>query len=362
MAELVIQPDVEFIQKVTHGGGGDLKKCYQCATCSTVCTLSEQDRPFPRKQMIEAQWGLKDKVLADPAIWLCHNCGDCSEMCPRGARPGDVFGALRQQAIERFAWPGFLARLVNNPRALFLLVLLPVLLFGAQWAVGPEAQSVHGNEMEFANQYPLHLLEALFFAICGLVLIAFIVSVTRFVKAIRAEGAGEPILKNLVPSFIEILSHKRFSDCGSEKNRYYGHLLLLWGFVGLAIVGTVIGLGVMSGLVTTPLAQASPLKIFANLSAAMSLIGVLILLVDRLKDPVKRLHSTYFDWFFLVVLTSIIFTGFISEFLREAQLPIMYPVYFVHLVLIFMLFVYAPYSKLAHFVYRTIAMAATRGT
>ena len=88
--------------------------------------------------------------------------------------------------------------------------------------------------------------------------------------------------------------------------------------------------------------------------------GALILLGDRLRDPEKRARSTYFDWFFIVVLTSIVFTGFASQITREMETVIMYPVYFVHLVLIFMLFVYAPYSKLAHLVYRTVAMAAMR--
>jgi len=137
-------------------------------------------------------------------------------------------------------------------------------------------------------------------------------------------------------------------------------MLTMWGFVGLAFVGTVIGMGVMAGLIHTPLAQSDPLKIFANLSAVTLLVGTLVLLGDRLLDPVKRSRSTYFDWFFLVVLTGLVFTGLSSELLRELQLSIMYPVYFVHLVLVFMLFVYAPYSKLAHLAYRTVALAAMR--
>ena len=132
------------------------------------------------------------------------------------------------------------------------------------------------------------------------------------------------------------------------------------GFAGLAAVGTIIGIGVMAGLIHTPLEMTDPLKIFANVCSVLILIGGLILLVDRLKDPVKKATSTYFDWFFLLILVGIVFTGIASQFLRLGQTTVMYPVYFVHLVLIFMLFVYAPYTKLAHLVYRTIAMAATR--
>ncbi len=361
MAEtLLVQPDTKFLREVIGSGGADLKKCYQCATCSVVCTLSTDEAPFPRRQMLAAQWGLKDRVLSDPAIWLCHNCGDCTTHCPRGARPGDVFGALRREAIKYFTWPRFLGRWVNNPQMLPLLVLVPLLLFGALWAWGPEADSVYPGRMEFANQFPIPVLEALFFSLSGFVLLSFAIGMTRFVRALRAGGATAPILANLPGTLAEIATHRRFADCGAERTRYWGHLLTLWGFVGLAAVGTIVGLGHMAGLVHTPLAATSPLKIFANLAAAGSLIGVATLVADRAGDPLKRTRSTYFDWFFLIVLAGVIVTGFASQFLRQGQVPGMYLVYYVHLVLIFLLLGYAPYSKLAHFCYRTVAMAAVR--
>lgn len=357
MAELVLQPDQAFIQEVLAGGGADLKKCYQCATCSTVCALSPGEAPFPRKQMLLAQWGLKDRVLGDPAIWLCHSCGDCTVQCPRGARPGDVMGALRQQAIQYFAWPQALARLVNHPKTLWVIFLIPVLIFGALGLWGPETVS---ERMEFANEYPIPVLEALFFTVSGLVVLSFAVSLGRFIRSLRVNGATSPILPNLLPVLGEILAHTKFKLCQAERGRYAGHLLALFGFVGLGIVGTVIGVGNMLGLVHTPLPLASPLKILANASTAVILIGVVVLLTQRLRHPERRQHSTYFDWWLLWVLAGVVVTGLLSELLRLLQLQLMYGIYFIHLVLVFSLLAYAPYSKLAHLVYRTVALAASR--
>ena len=103
------QPDLDFIAQVKGLGGETLKKCYQCATCSVACPIAPDDSPFPRKEMIAASWGLKDKLIKNGDIWLCHQCGDCTDLCPRGAAPGDVLAAVRSVAIEEYAQPKALA-------------------------------------------------------------------------------------------------------------------------------------------------------------------------------------------------------------------------------------------------------------
>jgi quinone-modifying oxidoreductase subunit QmoC len=353
----LIEPDVTFIRRVMASGGEDLKKCYQCATCSVVCALSPEDAPFPRRQMLHAQWGLRDRLIGDPAVWLCHNCRECSERCPRGARPGDVLGAVRSQVIRDLAFPAFMGRLAAAPSALALLFLLPVVIFALMAAAAPGAEP--GASLEFAAWYPLAWLEPLFFLVSGLAILAFGVGIARFVAALKATGLPPPTLAAIAAVLVEIARHDRFGRCEHPSARRWGHLLVFWGFVGLGVMGTVVGIGTMLGVMHTPLALTNPWKIFANVSAVVILAGTVLLLVERLRDPEARAHSTYFDWWFLLTLLAIVVTGFAAEVLRLAQMSSwMFPVYFVHLVLIFSLFLYAPYSKFAHLAYRTVAMAA----
>ena len=109
-------------------GGGDLKKCFQCATCTSVCTLSEGDNPFPRKEMAKIQWGLKDDVVTDKNLWLCHQCGDCSTSCPRGAKPANVLASARRTSVVHYATPGPFAKFFSEKKFLPVLIIAPAMI------------------------------------------------------------------------------------------------------------------------------------------------------------------------------------------------------------------------------------------
>ncbi|MFO8174719.1 MAG: quinone-interacting membrane-bound oxidoreductase complex subunit QmoC [Gemmatimonadota bacterium] len=393
MAEaLILKPDRKFVDEVIAAGGGDLKKCFQCATCSVVCGLSNDSSPFPRKEMIWAQWGLKDRLISDPDIWLCHQCNDCSQRCPRGARPGDVLAAVRQKSIEHYAFPSLMGRLVNSAKAApLMLVLIPALLItGALLVRGPVEAAFpwlvgeHAHEF-YANFFP-HWLLIVFYS--GLTLLTFaglIVGLFRFWKGMKANdamsGREEPVM-GVVPAIVNTLkavfSHNRFGKCQDQAQRKTSHFLAFYGFLALFVVTVwaVIDLYLMPVLgveAMYPFGLMHPMKVLANVGGILLIVGVTRAILNRVNAPKDGKHqSTSFDWVFVWLLLAVGITGFITEvfrFVAEAQAAgagidayqgslatPAYSIYFVHLVSVFGLLVYLPYSKFAHMWYRMVAM------
>ena len=107
----------------------------------------------------------------------------------------------------------------------------------------------------------------------------------------------------------------------------------------------------------SPYPQYDPMKILGNVSAVLLLAGILQVITNRRKNAEKAGSGSYYDWLFISVITTIVVTGILSEVLRLADVRMAaYPVYFIHLVAVFFLFAYAPFSKMAHMVYRTTAL------
>ncbi len=111
-----------------------------------------------------------------------------------------------------------------------------------------------------------------------------------------------------------------------------------------------------------PLPLTDPFKTLANISAIALRYGVWVLWRNRLKLEQKgKASGTFYDWFLLWEIAAVGITGLGAELLRWAGMPtIGYLVYFMHLVSVLMLFLYMPYTKFAHIVYRTTAMCFER--
>jgi len=363
-----IEPDVGFINEVSRLGGGDLKKCFQCATCSVVCPISPDTKPFPRKEMIAASWGLKDRLVGSGDIWLCHNCGDCTTRCPRGAKPGDVMAAIRSYAISEYAPLKTLGKWVNEPGKLPLLLAIPTVIFIVVGMItGLLDFTPEGEEIVHAHFFSTWLVDiimipAFFFAIG-----VFAVGLKRMISDMhenallegktdkeKIEPAGfVGALVRIIPT---ILSHRKFSECGENKDRATAHMMVLFGFIGLFIVTNIFFVALYGFQIHGPYSQLNPVKWLANAAGIALVIGSILMIKSRLakKDQV----SAYKDWFLIGLALALGLSGMLTEMTRLAGAGgLSYFLYFVHLIFVFALFVYTPFSKLAHLVYRTVAMA-----
>ncbi len=111
----------------------------------------------------------------------------------------------------------------------------------------------------------------------------------------------------------------------------------------------------------TPMSLWNPFKILANIASVALIVGLVLVTKRRLDLDDAKFKSSYYDWYLLGVIWMVTLTGMFSQLLRLANVPgIAYPVYYLHLVSIFMLFAYLPWSKLAHLVYRTVALGYAR--
>ena len=357
-----IKPDGRFVREVIGLGGDSVKKCFQCATCSVTCPLASDDKPFPRKEMLWTQWGLKDRLVSDPDIWLCHQCNDCSVQCPREAGPGNVLAALRNYSFGHYAYPGFMGRAFRDARFLPLLLAVPVLLFIILLSATGHL-SIPDGEIVFKKFVPHTIVDPVFLVLVGLVFIAISVSLSRFWKAIRSSsGEGGPSIREVVKhsavrSLVEFLAHKKFRDCGSSMARIVSHMAIVYGCLAYALVTASIFIGTYGFDLETPLALYHPLKIIANGATLFVLAGCSLVIYRRVKGGKDVGNSSYLDWNLILLIVAVVVVGVLTEVTRLADAAsAAYVFYFIHLVLVFYGIAYFPYSKLAHLLYRGLAV------
>jgi quinone-modifying oxidoreductase subunit QmoC len=373
-----LTPDGELLRRVIGSGGEDLRKCMQCATCSVVCELTDAKNPGPRKEMLWAQWGLRDRLMGDADLWLCHQCGDCTLRCPRGARPGDVMSALRRECVIHYATPRAFARWANQPRSFLWILLAAAAVLAVvagvwQWSgLAAVELALPGPRMVFPfwTRLPHWLLGSIF----GLLMVFDVAVLVRGAKQfwhdLNASSIADPAKQSLGVSFRaafrRIVWHDDFDLCANSRVRRPQHLLVIYGMVALWLtslwVVTARWNPLLDGLVY-PLGFWNPWKVMANLAGLAVVVGVSLMLAERWKNPKTAGATTYSDFALLGFLLLIALTGFATELLHFLRMePVRYAVYFVHLVSVFGLFWLLPYSKLAHVVYRTLALVHAERT
>jgi quinone-modifying oxidoreductase subunit QmoC len=201
-----------------------------------------------------------------------------------------------------------------------------------------------------------------------------------------ALGRGTPVMgfwPAAVGAVKAVFSHARFGKCTDQASRKTNHFLAFYGFLALFVVTcwAVADLYLMPYILPEvfpqyPFGLAHPMKILANVGGIFLIAGTMRAILIRVNAPRDGKHqSTSFDWVFVWLLLAVGLTGFVVEVFRfvaegafgeEAYASSLatpaYGFYFVHLVAVFGLLVYLPYSKFAHIWYRTAAMIYAQQT
>jgi len=234
--------------------------------------------------------------------------------------------------------------------------------------------------ISYAKFLPSLYVDSVFMPIAIFAVVVFALGISRYWKDLTSGAGMEPkggLLNTIIATIGTILSHKQFKKCDVVKDRQISHLLVFYSFIGLAIttawavaylygpaIMKLLGLKPFSWLLgESPYPLTDPLKWLANISALALIIGITLVVSNRLKNKEKAGKGSYFDWLFITVVYLVALSGILAEVFRLADIAILaYPVYFIHLVVVFFLFIYAPFSKMAHMVYRATAMVFAKST
>jgi ferredoxin len=356
-----IEPDLRFKMELAEFGGDTFNKCYQCATCSGECPLSPDEHPFPRKEMIWINWGLKDRLIRDPDIWACHYCGDCSARCPRAANPGELMAALRRYAISRYDWTGLSRRLYTSRAweigAILFVALIVVGLFVFSGAFTP--QRMNTAEVHVSQFIPVRWVHYGDWVMAGILTFFLLTNSLRMCRFIL-KGQKIPIsvfISECKTFLVQFTTQKRWRECSENRTRWARHLMLVIGYATMFLL-VMFFLHYLQ-VDDSRFSWVSLLGYYATFAILYFSGDALISRLRKREEMHKHSHDS--DWMFLILLFLTGLTGILMHLSRLLDLPLpTYFMYVIHLaVAVPMLVVEVPFGKWSHLMYRPLALYLT---
>ncbi|MCL5318782.1 MAG: respiratory nitrate reductase subunit gamma [Thaumarchaeota archaeon] len=133
---------------------------------------------------------------------------------------------------------------------------------------------------------------------------------------------------------------------GCSTRKWVSHLAVFWGFI-------ILGLSTMLNFSVNPTAMPLPLshvvRVLGNVGGVVFMVGLVLMIYERAVTLGSRRNTSFGDAFFIVLLFSVGFTGFMAELASEWNMASTTAVvYWVHLALVSSLFIVAPFSKFVH--------------
>ncbi len=361
-AMVPIASDPGLLAEIRRYGRFDTSGCYQCGSCTISCELVEGARTFPRRSIRYVLLGLREPLLASLEPWICHDCGDCSIICPRQAEPRISMSTLRRFLSAQYDWSGIAARL-SRSRALYLTTFFAVALmttllivFYHLWyvklAFGDFVTTPLGQE----HMFPLMTYYTLVVMLLPLLLLTL--RVYRVWRLSMAAHPAVPLATYYREFWIYVyqsVTHSLMRKC-PDRGRWLGHWMLALGTVMMLTIKTV----ALRWFQTDNLYPIyHPQRWLGYIAAALIIYGIVDILIGRTRAKKEIYKQTRIeDLVFPIALLLTALTGLAAHILRYAGFTMAcHFAYALHVVIATpMLVVEMSFGKWSHMIYRPLAL------
>lgn len=334
----------KFQSELKKYGAGDFNACYNCGTCTAICSLSTEENSFPREMVRFSSLGLEDEIQSSLKPWLCYYCGECTSHCPRVAEPGELMMSLRRWLMSKYDWTGLSGLLYKS---LFLtwtaLILVAIGVLGYAFSTGFDV----GKIMHVGHLFEMYAIGAVFVVI-------LIPNITRMwyftILKPKKKVPFMTYVKSLGDFFVHMFTQKRSLGCDDNKWRWFEHFILVLGYMSL--------------LFTTVF-----LDWFATQNMAIIILGyvesaiIFMVTFDFVTSRIKKnremnKHSQPSDWFFVIWLLLMGVSAFaVRLFIDLNILENNFWMFLFHFTILAQwALIIVPFGKWTHFLYRSFAM------
>jgi len=334
----------KFGEALKAYGAIDFNACYNCGTCTAVCSLSTPEDSFPREMVRCSVLGLDDNIKSSLKPWLCYYCGECSANCPQTANPGELMMALRRWLTSIYDWTGLSGLLYKSlpiSIAAFLLAAIGVIIFAFNMDFQLE------TIMHIGHYFEMIAIGSVF----TFILLPNIIRMWWFIiikPGIKVSFVT--YLKSTWELLVHMFTQKRSLGCDDNQFRWFEHLILVLGYLSLLFA-------------TVFLDWFSSENIFIIILGYVESAVIFVVTFDFVRGRIKKnkemsKFSQPSDWFFviwllLMGLTALFVRSFIDLNLLESNIWM----YLLHLiVLVQWALIIVPFGKWTHFLYRSFAM------
>ena len=358
--------DPSLLAEIRRYGKFDTTGCYQCGSCTLSCDLVENSVTFPRRSIRYALLGLRQPLVANLDPWVCHDCGDCSIVCPRQSEPRISMITLRRFLSAQYEWTGLGAKLYQSDAwylgsLIFVAILTLLLIVGYHlWYLALGTRDFASNSMGLGLE---HMFPVMTYYTLVVILLPFLLLLSRVIHIWRLTMTGEgqahiPWFTYIQEAWVyvyESVAQPLMRKCPEHK-RWFGHEVLALGTV-LMLAIKVFGLRWFQTDNIYPL--YNPQRWVGYLAAAAILYGIGDILVGRWRAKKEIYKDTHFNELVLpVLIVSTVLTGLVAHTLRYAGFAMAcHYAYAVHVVVATpMLVIEMSFGKWSHMVYRPLAL------